>query len=126
MRRIALAGVLALVVLGLQQSSARADHGCPSYGCGHGGHCGPGHGLAKCFKCCPHPIDFPLPCICIPIPKPKIWCACPPESWGAESAWYNHWPTGNVAPAGSPFYMTQPGAAAPVSISSVPYYWNGR
>ncbi len=113
MKKFIFAGLAALAVLGLQQSAARAQHGCASCPRGHGGHGHGGHGH-HCVRAAHVPVEFPLPCLTIPIPKLKVWCACPPCSWGAESAWYNAWPG---APVGR-------GYAA--SASSVPYYWNGR
>lgn len=117
MKKFILAGFLALAVLGLRQATASAQHfgKCRTGHCGHG-HCGGpwSNNISSpfgCIKCAPCPIEFPLPPLTIPIPKIKVFCACPPDSWGAGagSAWYNYWPPG-------------PGTGMP----STPYYWNGR
>lgn len=115
MKKFVFAAAAALAVLALQ-SAAQAQHGCP------GGHCGGHH---HCVRAAHVPVEFPLPCLTVPIPKLKVWCACPPCSWGDNSAWYNYWPGANIAPAGSPYIMTMPGSSYG-GVSTTPYYWNGR
>ncbi len=112
MKKLIFAGLAALAVLGMQQAGARADHGCHTGRCGgHGRHCG-----HHCVRAAHVPVEFPLPCLTVPLPKLKIWCACPPCSWGADSAWYNVWPG---TPGGGGYYTAG-------ATSGVPYYWNGR